>query len=159
METTRQLIEQLRQHQFHISTAESCTGGMIASMLVGVSGASEVFEEGYVTYSNEVKIKNLGVSAETIRKYTVVSGPVAEEMAKGAADRSGAALALSTTGYAGPDDGEGGTTAGTVYIGVYCCGAVKSAHCHFKGDRNEVRRQAAREALRLALEALEERNG
>ena len=102
METTRQLIEQLRQHQFHISTAESCTGGMIASMLVGVSGASEVFEEGYVTYSNEVKIKNLGVSAETIRKYTVVSGPVAEEMAKGAADRSGAALALSTTGYAGP---------------------------------------------------------
>ena len=156
METTRQLIEQLRQHQFHISTAESCTGGMIASMLVGVSGASEVFEEGYVTYSNEVKIKNLGVSAETIRKYTVVSGPVAEEMAKGAADRSGAALALSTTGYAGPDDGEDGTP---VYIGVYCCGAVKSVHCHFKGDRNEVRRQAAQKALRLALEALEERNG
>ena len=78
---------------------------------------------------------------------------------RSAADRSGAALALSTTGYAGPDDGEDGTPAGTVYIGVYCCGAVKSVHCHFKGDRNEVRRQAAQKALRLALEALEERNG
>ena len=69
METTRQLIEQLRQHQFHISTAESCTGGMIASMLVGVSGASEVFEEGYVTYSNEVKIKNLGVCRDDPQIY------------------------------------------------------------------------------------------
>lgn len=154
MAIAEELVRCLKEKSLHIATAESCTGGLIAASIVDVSGASEVFEEGYITYSDFVKVKNLGVSPETIKSYTVVSCPVAEEMAEGAAKKSRADVAVSVTGYAGPGAAEDGTPAGTVYIGVYYRNHVQGYHFRFEGDRNEVRRQAAREALSLALDTI-----
>lgn len=154
MTVAEKLVQCLREHKMHIATAESCTGGLIAASIVDVSGASDVFEEGYITYSDFVKIKNLGVSPETIKKYTVVSSPVAEEMAEGAAKKSRADAAVSVTGYAGPDAAEDGTPPGTVYIGIYYDGHARGYHFRFEGDRNEVRRQTVDEALSLALDTI-----
>ena len=149
-----ELVSYLSEHGYHVSTAESCTGGLIASGIVDVSGASVVFEEGYVTYSNRIKEKLLGVSAETIAKYTVVSSQIAEEMASGMAKTAGTELSISVTGYAGPDSGEDGTPAGTVYIGVCFNGETVSRHFLFEGDRGQVRVQAARASYIFALEIM-----
>ena len=155
METcNEQLVALLKQKKYHISTAESCTAGMVAASIVDIPGASEVFEEGYVTYSNRVKEKLLGVSKETIEAYTVVSAQVAEQMAQGAHQKSGAEVAVSVTGYAGPDNAEDGTKAGTVYIGTYFQGKAEAKKYLFAGSRKEVRRQAANEAIRFALERI-----
>lgn len=150
----QKLLEVLKQQNFHISLAESCTGGMMASTLVDLSGASDVFEEGYVTYSNRVKQKLLGVKSETLEQYTVVSSQTAAEMAEGVHDRSGAELTISVTGYAGPDDGEDGTPAGTVYIGTWYAKEVQTRHYQFDGDRNSCRRQAVEAAFAFALERI-----
>lgn len=149
------LVGLLRERGFHVSTAESCTGGLIAAAIVDVAGASDVFEEGYVTYSNRVKEKLLGVSAETIEQYTVVSSEVAEEMAAGTQKQTGSELTISVTGYAGPGDAEDGTKAGTVYIGTCFCGQAKAKGFLFSGDRREIREQAAAEAIRFGLERIE----
>lgn len=154
MTIAEELVQCLKEKKLHIATAESCTGGLVASSLVDVAGASEVFEEGYITYSDFVKAKNLGVSPETLKKYTAVSCPAAEEMAGGAAKKSRAEVAVSVTGYAGPDAAEDGTPAGTVYIGVYYMEHVQGYHFRFEGDRGEVRRQAAQEALSLVLDTV-----
>ena len=154
MTTAEELVQLLKEKKLHIATAESCTGGLVASSLVDVAGASEVFEEGYVTYSDFVKAKNLGVSPETLKKYTAVSCPVAEEMAEGAAKKSRADVAVSVTGYAGPDAAEDGTPAGTVYIGVFYQNHVQGYHFRFEGDRSEVRTQAVQEALSLVLDTI-----
>jgi PncC family amidohydrolase len=154
MNVAEQVVSLLQEKKLHICTAESCTGGLIAAALVDVPGASLVFEEGYVTYSNEVKMKNLGVSGDTIEKYSVVSSPVAEEMAEGAAARSGAQVAVSVTGYAGPGTAQDGTPAGTVYIGVWYRGHGSSYHFRLDGDRSRVRHQAVEEALSLVLETI-----
>jgi nicotinamide-nucleotide amidase len=155
MNTAEEVVRLLNEKKLHICTAESCTGGLIAAALVDVPGASLVFEEGYVTYSDEVKVKNLGVSRETIREYTVVSSPVAEEMAQGAAAKSGAEVAVSVTGYAGPGAAEDGTPAGTVYVGVWYRGHGAGYHLRLEGDRNQVRQQAVEEALLLVLETIQ----
>lgn len=155
MTKKEQLVNLLREKGYHISTAESCTGGMIAANIVDVSGASDVFEEGYVTYSNRVKEKILGVSGETIDRFTVVSAEVAKEMAQGTHNCTGSELTVSITGYAGPGDAEDGTKAGTVYIGTYFAGCTKAEKFEFEGNRNQIRMQATKEALRLALERIE----
>lgn len=149
------LVALLQEKKYHVSTAESCTGGLIAASIVDVSGASNVFEEGYVTYSNAVKEKLLGVSADTIAKYTVVSSQVAEEMAVGMQERTGSELTISVTGYAGPGDAEDGTKAGTVYIGTCYLGRAVAKGFLFEGERRQVREQAAEEAIRLGLERIE----
>ena len=155
MSVEEQFIRLLREKGYHIATAESCTGGMIASNLVAVSGASDVFEEGYVTYSNRVKEKVLGVQRETIERYTVVSAEVAMEMAKGVHRCTGAEITISVTGYAGPGDAEDGTKAGTVYIGTWFAGNAVSKKFVFEGDRNQIRKEAARQAVQMALERIE----
>lgn len=155
-ETAVSLVNHLAEKGYHISTAESCTGGLIAAGIVDVSGASNVFEEGYITYANRIKEKLLGVHAETIATYTVVSAQVAEEMASGMAEAAGVELALSVTGYAGPDDGEDGTPAGTVYIGVCFHGEPVSRRYQFHGDRGQVRMQAAEAAYSFALERMKQ---
>lgn len=149
-----ELVTLLKEKKLHIATAESCTGGMIASMIVDVSGASNVFEEGYVTYSNPVKEKLLQVKAETIEKYTVVSEPVAKEMAEGVRNATGADITISVTGYAGPEDGPDGTKAGTVYIGTYYKNTAEARKYRFLGNRKEVRMQAARKAMEFATERI-----
>ena len=128
----------------------------MAASVVDVAGASDVFEEGYVTYSNRVKEKLLSVLPETIAEHTVVSSQVAKEMAVGTQKRTGSELTVSVTGYAGPGDAEDGTKAGTVYIGTCFKGTACSKGFLFEGDRKQVRQQAAKEAVRFALERITE---
>lgn len=156
MGMAEKLVEKLKEMGLQISTAESCTGGLVASGIVDVEGASLVFQEGYVTYSNRVKEKLLAVSPQTIGEHTVVSGEVAEEMALGVRQRTGADLTISVTGYAGPEPGDDGTPAGTVYIGTWYAGKGKAQKFSFQGDRRQVREQATEEAYRLALKRIED---
>jgi PncC family amidohydrolase len=144
-----QIITRMRSLGWHLTTAESCTGGMIASRLVGVSGASYVLDQGLVTYTNQAKIKYLGVNENTLEQYTAVSKEVAMQMAVGGSQNTGSDVCVSVTGYAGPEPAEDGTPAGRVYIG--CCvhedGVVNEYD--FTGSRNEVREQATQAALEL----------
>ena len=100
------LLQSARYWGLRIATAESCTGGMVAAALTDVAGSSDVFERGFVTYSNAAKVEMLGVSADTLAAHGAVSEPVAREMAEGALARSGAGLAVSVTGIAGPGGSE-----------------------------------------------------
>ena len=114
-ETAEKLVKLLKKKNLTVTTAESCTGGMIASAIVSVAGASACFKEGYITYSNEAKKKLLGVREDTLKQYTVVSAQVAQEMAAGAAAAAQSSLAVSVTGVAGPDPDEGNPV-GLVYM-------------------------------------------
>ena len=151
-ELEEKLVTALKTKGAHISFAESCTGGLLAASLVNVSGASEVFEASFVTYSNAQKCKVLGVKEESIEAYTEVSGIVAEQMAQGARAKAGAEYALSTTGYAGPTGGTKENPVGTVYIGVATPESVKSYRYVFSGSREEVRNAAVEKAYQLLLE-------
>lgn len=154
MEEKEKLVFELKKRNMHISTAESCTAGLVAATIVDVSGASEVFEEGYITYSDHVKHKVLGVPKDVLKAYTAVSRQTAQYMAKGVHDVTGAELTVSVTGYAGPLDAEDGTKAGTVYIGTWYQQQLQVKEFHFAGDRRSVRTQAAKEAVRFALERI-----
>ena len=133
-------------------TAESLTGGGIGAWLTSVSGASEVFKGGVISYTNEVKHELLGVSLQTLKVHGAVSLQTAEEMAVGARNLLKADVAVSVTGLAGPGGDEYGNPVGTVCIG-YCdeweSFAVKH---HFEGDREAVRNQTIRAALELVLD-------
>ena len=152
-ETAEKLVKLLKKKNLTVTTAESCTGGMIASAIVSVAAAC--FKEGYITYSNEAKKKLLGVREDTLKQYTVVSAQVAQEMAAGAAAAAQSSLAVSVTGVAGPDPDEGNPV-GLVYIGIAFEGSVYAARFQFTGSREEIRRQAACEALALALGVVSE---
>ncbi len=146
------VVEKLIAKGWHISFAESCTGGMLPARIVNVADASKVIGESVVTYSNEAKIKYAGVKAETIDNYNVVSEEVAAEMARGRALAAGSEVGASTTGYAGPSGGatqtlpDGSTIdipMGTVCFGFYIDGKVTTCTKHYEGmSRNEVRQAA-----------------
>ncbi len=112
------VIEMLKEHHLKVATAESCTGGLIAKRITDVPGASEVFECGIVSYANEIKHKVLGVSNDDLYKYGAVSEPVAKQMAQGALRVSGADIAVSVTGIAGPDSDSTNKPVGLIYIGL-----------------------------------------
>ena len=133
-----------------ISTAESCTGGMIASKLIEVPGISENFIEGIVSYSNEAKIKRLKVKKETLEKYGAVSEEVAREMLAGLKTDIG----ISTTGIAGPGGGTKDKPVGLVYIGIKVKDEVKVFKRELKGDRNKIRQRAMMHALYNLLKIL-----
>ena len=136
-----------------VSFAESCTGGLLASRLVGVPGASDVLHEAHVTYSDDVKRRVLGVREETLAAHTAVSAECAREMAEGVRRISGADWGVSTTGYAGPGPAPDGTPAGTVFIAVAGPDGVDVREYHFRGQREFVRTLAASHALnQLRLE-------
>ena len=135
-----------------LSTAESCTGGMIGAALTAVPGSSHVYKGGIISYWSEVKQNLLGVEDALLKTLGPVSEPVAKAMAEGVRRALSTDIGVSVTGLAGPDGDEFGYAVGTVFIG-YADGknaAVKE--CHFSGDRDLVRRQAAEAALRLILE-------
>ena len=133
-----------------ISTAESCTGGMIASKLIEVPGISENFIEAIISYSNEAKIKRLKVKKETLEKYGAVSEEVAREMLAGLNTDIG----ISTTGIAGPDGGTKEKPVGLVYIGIKVKDEVKVFKRELKGDRNKIRQRAMMHALYNLLKIL-----
>lgn len=149
-----QVVTRLKDKHMKVSFAESCTGGLLAGRLVNVPGASEVFDEGYVTYANEAKHRLLDVSNEALNSYGAVSRQVAEQMARGAARRSGAQAAVGVTGIAGPDGGTLQKPVGLVYIGCIVDSKVLVAENHFSGNREEVRGQAVEAALKLLLNCL-----
>ncbi len=141
MTNTEKVIKFLIENKFTIATAESCTAGLIAAAIGDFSGVSEIFSEGYVTYSNEAKEKNLGVSHETLESYGAVSFQTALEMAKGVCERTNARIGISATGIAGPTGATSKKPVGLVYIGICVDGKTTYKKCNFSGDRQEVRKQ------------------
>lgn len=144
----------LKQRGFTVTTTESCTGGLLAGRLLNAAGVSEVYKEGYITYSNEAKEKLLHVSHETLEAYGAVSEQTALEMVQGAARQAGAQAALATTGIAGPDGGTPEKPVGLVYIGCYVNGVTVVEEHVFAGERAQVRGLAVEAALRLLEQAL-----
>lgn len=132
-------------------TAESCTGGGIGAVLTGVSGASNVYKGGIISYTNWVKHNLLGVDETVLETIGAVSAPVAEAMASGARKALQADAAVSVTGLAGPGGDEFGNPVGTVFIGYSDETRTVSREFHFSGSREEVRNSAIREALQLVL--------
>lgn len=133
-------------------TAESCTGGGIGAALTAVPGSSKVYKGGVISYTNDVKVKQLHVSPELLERVGAVSAEVAEAMAVGARWELSADVAVSVTGIAGPDGDEFGNPVGTVFIGYADVNNVFSVKFCFSGDRETVRLQATEKALRLILE-------
>ena len=145
----------LVENNLKIAVAESCTGGMVSASLINYPGISSVFMEGCVTYSNEAKMKSLGVKKETLDVYGAVSDKCAKEMASGVAARYNTNIGIATTGIAGPDGGTDEKPVGLVYFGIYINGKVISKKYVFNGDRQGVRERATRTILNdLRLELL-----
>ena len=134
-----------------IATAESCTAGMVASALADVPGASSVLRGGAVTYCDEIKHRVLGVSEDTLDRFSAVSDETAREMAVGSRDLFQVDVAVSLTGYAGPGGGSESDPVGTVYIGVAAAESLYAERCTFEGTRTDVRKYSALHALELLL--------
>ncbi|WP_246796699.1 CinA family protein [Burkholderia perseverans] len=147
----------LRDQHLALATAESCTGGMIATAITDISGSSAWFERGFVTYSNQAKTEMIGVPHELIEKHGAVSEPVARAMVEGALRNSRAQVALSVTGIAGPGGGSEHKPVGTVSFGWSNRLHTEVETLVFKGDREQIRVQAAAHALRGLLKLLDER--
>lgn len=148
------VVTMLKEKKYTVTTAESCSGGLLAGRILNVSGASDVYREGHITYSNEAKEKLLGVKHETLEMYGAVSEQTAAEMARGAAEAADADAALSVTGIAGPGGGTKDKPVGLVYIGCYVRGKVKVKECRFAGNRDKNRESAVVQALTLLREQL-----
>lgn len=148
----KKVVELLKKLNMNISTAESCTGGMLASKLIDVPGISEVFYEGVVSYSNEAKINRLGVRKEILDKYGAVSEEVAKEMVMGLTTD----VALSTTGIAGPDGGSEEKPVGLVYMGIRIKDKIYVEKRVFRGDRNKVRERTVSHTLFTLIKILNE---
>ena len=146
----------LKARGLRLATAESCTGGWVAGAVTAISGSSEWFDRGFVTYSNDAKMEMLGVSAATLEAFGAVSEQTAGEMAAGALAHSHAQLALSITGVAGPGGGSVEKPVGMVCFGwAGEGGAPLVITRNFSGDRESVRRQSVICALQGVLERLE----
>ncbi len=154
-ETLEQVVVKLlQQKNYTVSTAESCTGGLLTGRLVNVSGASDVLKEGFITYSNEAKSKYLGVRQETLEAYGAVSEQTAAEMARGAVKAAGSDAALAITGIAGPDGGTQEKPVGLVYIACNVKGDINVKRFHFLGNRQKVREQSIIYALDMLRRSL-----
>jgi nicotinamide-nucleotide amidase len=162
---TEQLAEVLLQHGWMLATAESCTGGLIASRCTDLSGSSQWFERGFVTYSNEAKHEMLGVDSALIAEHGAVSEAVAQAMALGALRHSRAQVSVAVTGVAGPTGGSADKPVGTVWLAWATpsdagptLGAetawVKTQRMQFSGDRAAVREATVQHAIKTLLDLL-----
>lgn len=145
-----------------VAVAESCTGGLIGSLLTDVPGSSAYFDRSVVTYSYDAKLELLGVARESVDDHGAVSEPVAAEMAAGVRDTAGADWGVATTGIAGPEGGSPGKPVGTVYVGLAYRGEWGTGESYttvdrhvFDGDRIEIKERIARRALETLLAAVE----
>lgn len=147
------LAEIFLKNQWRLSTAESCTGGLVAASITALAGSSDWFERGYVTYSNEAKSQDIGVDTQLIEQHGAVSDEVAQAMAKGAKQSSSADIALSITGIAGPTGGSVEKPVGTVWFAWELHdGRIVSERKLFLGDREAIRSQACDYSLSKLLE-------
>jgi PncC family amidohydrolase len=153
-EVAEAVVNKLKDAGMTVTTVESCTGGLLSATLVDVSGASDVFYQGVVTYANEAKVRLVGVKEATLQAHGAVSEETAREMAEGGAKAANADAALSVTGIAGPGGGTKEKPVGLVYIGCYVNGKTIVKKNIFKGNRREVREQSVETALELLLECL-----
>lgn len=142
-----QLSTELKARGWMMATAESCTGGLIAGACTELSGSSDWFERGFVTYSNAAKTDLLGVPAGLIASEGAVSEPVARAMAAGAVQHARVACAVAVTGVAGPTGGSAEKPVGTVWFGWATPGGVFTEHQQFSGDRTAVRQATVQHAL------------
>ena len=142
----------LLEREADISCAESCTGGLLASLLTDVPGSSAYMKGGVVAYANEVKVELLGVKPETLAKFGAVSEETAREMAQGIASRLGTTVGVGITGIAGPDGGTERKPVGRVYVAVCGTEGMQVRANDFLGDRNDVKLQAVSTALRMLLD-------
>ncbi len=156
MTLAEEVVELLKENGLTVTTAESCTGGLVAARLVDVPGVSEVFKQGFITYSNKAKRKLLNVKKTTLKEVGAVSEKTAREMAKGAILASGADASIATTGIAGPDGGTEEKPVGLVYLAVSVRGQIYTEEHQFEGDRMEVRESTVHAALTLLKKGLKE---
>lgn len=138
-----------------VAAAESCTGGLLSSMLTNVSGSSAYFERGVVSYSNQAKFDLLGVDPDVLEREGAVSAPVARQMARGVKESGGTAYGVSTTGIAGPTGGTPEKPVGTVFIGVATEQSATATRYEFDGSRLERKERFARQALADLIESVE----
>lgn len=151
----QQLGNILKQQRLTVTVAESCTGGGVAHAITSVPGSSSWFGAGFVTYSNESKIRELGVHQETLQHHGAVSEVVVEEMAAGALRKAHADVAVAISGVAGPDGGSAEKPVGTVWFAWATKRGLKNTQvCHFDGDRARVREQAVIKGLQGLVEIL-----
>lgn len=148
------VAELLKEHNLTVTTAESCTGGLLAGRLVNVPGISDNFKEGYITYSNEAKEKLLGVSHETLEQFGAVSKETVVEMAIGGAKSAGADLCVSVSGIAGPDGGTEEKPVGLVYICCYYKGNTYIQRNLYTGKRSKIREYSVVSALTLLRQTI-----
>lgn len=155
LESASRLIEALRAKSRKVTTAESCTGGLVSAAITSIAGSSDVFESGFVTYADTAKTGMIGVDAPLIERYGAVSVEVAQAMAEGALAAAAADLALSITGIAGPGGGSPAKPVGLVFVGCAVRGASTHVQRYAFGDigRNEVRLASVRAGLKLLEEA------
>jgi nicotinamide-nucleotide amidase len=152
-ESAHERAEVLLRGRLTVAVAESCTGGLVGSLITDQPGSSAYFLGGVIAYADEVKRDQLGVPAALLKRVGAVSSEVAEAMAVGARSRFGSTLSVGVTGIAGPDADGSGKPIGLTYIAVAAPGGVSSHEYTFHGDRWSNRRQAATRAVRLLIEA------
>jgi nicotinamide-nucleotide amidase len=152
----RRVGARLKQKGLLLATAESCTGGWVAQVVTSVSGSSEWFDRGFVTYSNDAKREMIGVRVETLDRHGAVSEETAHEMAAGALTASRAQIAVAITGVAGPTGGTPQKPVGMVcFAWAVRGGAVDSTTQHFAGDREAVRRESVIFALQGVVDRVQ----
>lgn len=152
-ERVRALLENARKQQVLFVTAESCTGGLVGSMLTSVGGSSDVVEGGFITYSNYQKEHALGVDPVLFERFGAVSEEVAIAMAEGALSHSRAHISVAVTGIAGPDGGTPEKPVGLVHVATAKLGdRVVHERCFFEGARNEIQFRASEQAIGMLFE-------
>lgn len=149
--SAKKLILLCKQKNIKLVTAESCTGGMLASAITNIAGSSEIFDRGFITYSYESKIELLNVLNSTLKTHGAVSAEVATQMARGALKNSGATLAVSITGIAGPTGAINDKPIGLVHYAICDKSECKNFTNNFSGNRNQIRKAATLFALDLLI--------
>ena len=142
-----EIIDIMREKKLTLGTVESATGGLISHLITNIPGSSDVFQGSIISYSNEIKMKTVGVKAETLKKYGAVSARAAEDMASGGRKVLGVDICVADTGIAGPDGAVPGKPVGLFYLGLANKDGTFSRKHLFKGTRAENKQQAAQTAL------------
>lgn len=156
IELSEQLGLRLAEQNHVLTSAESCTGGGIATAITDIAGSSAWFDRAFITYSNEAKVEMLGVSNQTLRQHGAVSEPIVLEMVEGALQRSNATIAVSVSGIAGPGGGSEHKPVGTVCFAFASRdGWLEAQTCYFAGDRSHVRAQAIEYSLSRIFDYLD----